>query len=293
MEPMSTFRSRSPRQTIRRTAESALIAIRSTLAVRKRSVISREGRPPLPLFSRPRMFAAAAAVLASACGDGGSGPPDTTLDLSVGAAYIVQSTQNREGTVPLVAGKPGLLRVFVVANATNTSAPSVSVQIYSGATLRETLTALAPSATVPTAVNQASLANSWNFDLSGALIQPGLRFLVTVDPQNTVAEANDNNNTFPAGGALQAVSVSAMPPLRLRFVPIHDTSNSLTGEINTSNREDYLEITRKIMPVVDIDADIRAPYSIRGEGFDPQGNTWQITVAELNAVRVAEGTNRY
>src|SRR5688572_5172927 len=291
METMSISRFRSPRRTIHRSAVSALTAIRNARAVRKSSAVSREGHAPLPLFSLG-MLALTGLVLV-ACSDGGSGPPDTTLDLSVSAAYIVQSTQHRDGTVPLVAGRPGVLRVFVVANAANTTAPPVTVQIYSGATLRETLTAPASNAAVPTAVNQGRARNAWDFDVAATLVQPGLRFLVTVDPQNAVDEANDANNTFPAGGTPQAVNVSVMPPLRLRFVPIHDTSNQLTGAINSSNLESYLEITRKIMPVVDIDADIRAPYSVRGEGFDPQGITWQNTVSELNAVRVAEGTNRY
>ena len=271
-----------------------MTAIRSVRTALKRSGASREVRSPLPPFSLWSSVLAGA-LLAAGCGDGGSGPPNETLDLSVSAAYIVQSTQNRDGTVPLVAGKPGLLRVFVVANEANTPAPSVTVQLYSGATPTQTLSATATAAPtiVPTAVNQGSLANSWNYDLSGAQIQPGLRFLVTVDPQNTTDEANDDNNTFPASGTPQAVTVSAVAPLRLRFVPIHDTSSQLTGDINASNREGYLELTRKIMPVLDIDADIRPPYSVRGEGFDPQGNTWQAAVAELDAVRVAEGTNRY
>jgi hypothetical protein len=239
---------------------------------------------------------ATVSVLLSAggCGDGGSGPTPETADLTVGAAYIVQNTQNRDGTVPLVAGKPGVLRVFAVANQTNTAAPPVTVQIYWGATLQETLTTTRPGATVPTAVDQASLANSWNFDLPGTLIQPGLRFLVTVDPQNTVDEANDNNNTFPASGTPQPVTVSVLPPLRLRFVPVHQTGNGRTGNITAANRDLFLEILRKIMPVSDIDADIRAPFSVSDLAAEPQqGNTWVVAVSELDAARVAEGSGRY
>ena len=38
-------------------------------------------------------------------------------NLRIETLYLVQSTQTRDGTVPLVAGKDAYLRVFVVAGA--------------------------------------------------------------------------------------------------------------------------------------------------------------------------------
>ncbi|NIP81731.1 MAG: hypothetical protein GWM90_21950, partial [Gemmatimonadetes bacterium] len=39
-----------------------------------------------------------------------------TMDVAVPFAYITQSVQRRGGGVPLVAGRPGLLRVYVVGS---------------------------------------------------------------------------------------------------------------------------------------------------------------------------------
>jgi hypothetical protein len=53
-------------------------------------------------------------------------------------------------------------------------------------------------------------------------------------------------------------------------------------------------MTRKIMPVLDIDADIRAPLSMGDLVSDPQqGNTWAVAAQNLDAARVAEGSDRY
>src|SRR5690606_22212766 len=70
------------------------------------------------------------------------GLPDVTfeataldpLNLSIAGAYIVQTTQTLAGDVPLVAGKDGLLRIFVVANHPNSVRPAVRVDFYDGGT---------------------------------------------------------------------------------------------------------------------------------------------------------------
>lgn len=240
---------------------------------------------------------AALAVLLAACGDGpsdpGPGPTGDGLNLRVEAAYLVQATQNRNGTVPLVASRDAYLRVFVVADRANTAAPAVRVRLYQGETLRETLTIPAEGASVPTAVEQASLAASWDVKVPAAMIQPGLRMLVDVDPSGAVAESNEGDNTFPAGGAPQALNVGVIAPLRIRFVPIHQRANGLVGRVSEANKHDFMTLTRKLLPIPGYDADVRAPFTVEGLSLDPGGNSWQGLVTELDAVRVAEGSGRY
>jgi hypothetical protein len=146
---------------------------------------------------------------------------------------------------------------------------------------------------VPTSVDQSSLANSWNAKIPGATIQPGLQILADVDPTNAMVESNEENNSFPTNGTPRSLPITAMQPFRIRFVPMVQAENGRTGRVSSANIEDYLSFTRKIHPVFEIDADLRPPYTVRGLGFDPQGNTWQAAVAELDAVRVAEGGNRF
>jgi hypothetical protein len=77
------------------------------------------------------------------------------------------------------------------------------------------------------------------------------------------------------------------------MVPIHQTANGRIGNVNEGNKEQFLSISRKILPIAELDSDIRATYSVNGPAFDPGGNVWSAIVSELDAVRVAEGSGRY
>jgi hypothetical protein len=217
----------------------------------------------------------------AACGDDPSrpGPGPTTGTLRTETLHITQATQNREGSVPLVAGRDGYLRVFLLADRAGTPAPSVRVQLFHGDVLRETLVIPAPAATVPTVVNSADLNASWNVKLSGSVIQPGLRVQVQAE----------------GGGAAatQAMNVTALPPVRIRFVPIRQSENGLTGRVSEANKDEFLVLTRKLHPVSGFETDVRAPLSVPFLELDPQGNSWIATVSQLDAIRVAEGSNRY
>jgi hypothetical protein len=241
--------------------------------------------------------AAAVVLLGAACGGGGDGGGPTGtgngVNLRIETLYLVQSTQTRDGTVPLVANKDAYVRVFVLASGENTLAPSVRVRLSQNGTVQQTFTIPAPTSSVPTSVDQSSMNKSWNVKIPGSMIQPGLQILADVDPTNAISEANEQDNSFPTSGSPQTLQVSALQPFRLRFIPMVQEENGRRGSITASNIDTYLTFTRKIHPVSTIDADLRDPYTVRGLGFDPQGNTWQAAVAELDAVRVAEGSNRF
>jgi hypothetical protein len=242
-------------------------------------------------------FTAAALLLGAACGGGDGGGPTGTgsngVNLRIETLYLVQSTQTRDGSVPLVANKDAYARVFVVASGENTLAPAVRVRLSQNGAVVQTFTIPAPASSVPTAVDQSSFTKSWNVKIPGSMIQPGLQILADVDPTNQVSESNEQDNNFPTSGTPQSLPVSALQTFRLRFIPMVQEENGRRGAVTASNIDTYLTFTRKIHPVSSIDADLREPYTVRGLGFDPQGNTWQAAVAELDAVRVAEGSNRF
>ena len=238
------------------------------------------------------LLLASSLAVGAACGDKpteGSGG----VNLRIETMYLVQSVQSRDGSVPLVAGNGAYLRVFVVANAANTLTPAVRVRLLRPGLADELITIPAPSSSVPTSVDQSSLAKSWNVPIPGTTIQPGLQIVAEVDPTDAIDEANEQDNSFPVSGTPRSLEVAALQPFKIRFVPMVQEENGKTGRVDASNIESYLTFTRKIHPVSAIDADLRAPYTVRGLGFDPQGNTWQAAVAELDAVRVAEGSDRF
>jgi hypothetical protein len=210
------------------------------------------------------------------------------LNLRIETAYLVQATQTRDGAVPLVAGRDAYVRVFALGSQDNTASPAVRVRLFDGPTERASLLLPARSGSVPQAVDQANDNTSWNLRIPGVLIQPGLGMMVEVDAGNGVAEATEQDNFFPAGGAPQAITVHAMPPMLLTVVPIHQSQNDRTGNVTAANLDSYLSLTRKLHPLAELDVELREPYTTQASPLDQGGNVWTTVVSELDAVRLAE-----
>ena len=74
-----------------------------------------------------------------------------TLNLRITGLYLTQSVQTLDNDVPLVQGRDGTLRVFAVANESNTAQPEVRVRLFDGNTLRQTSTIPPPRHPLPPA----------------------------------------------------------------------------------------------------------------------------------------------
>jgi hypothetical protein len=202
--------------------------------------------------------------------------------------------QKLDRSVPLVTGKDGVLRVFVRSNQALAASPTVRARLYMSGQLVRTLTIAAPGASVPTgtaAESEGAVASSWNVLVPGALIAPGLSLSVDVDPNNAIGETNETNNVYPAGGPAP-LAVATAPQYRVRFVPIVQP-NSVIGDVSDANVDDFLSVTRRMHPVLDIDADVRTAYTVSySVTSDNANNSWSTLLGEIDAKRVAEGTNR-
>ena len=222
-------------------------------------------------------------------------PPPSEFNLSIDGMYITQAVQSYAGTVPMIAGMPGLLRVFVKASAPNTSITTVRLRIYRGSELLETMTLQPNFPSVPTTISEGTRNSSWNGSIPASMVQPGLRFLADVDPTNTIPEANENDNTFPASGTPYAVSVEFTAPLNVTFVPVLQSTTGLTGNVSSQNLEDFLAFARKILPIKDYNASVHDVFTTAGPALESNNgnNGWLQVLSEINTMRVAEGSNNY
>ncbi len=228
-------------------------------------------------------------ILSGGGGGGGSGQINLTID----NLYITQAVQTYVGDVPLVAGRDGLVRVFVKASAANSAQPQVRVRLYNGSNLLNTLVLNAPAAAVPTVVDDATLTSAWYGVVPATYIQLGLRVLADVDPGNVVAEGSESDNTWPASGTA-TMNVATVPTLNVRFVPIKQ-SNELTGNVTMSNTAAFLNDMRRMYPLAAIDADVRAVYTTNAavvEANDGNG-AWNVILSEINALRAVDGSARH
>lgn len=215
---------------------------------------------------------------------GGSG-----LNLVMDGFYLTQAVQKMDGSVPLVAGRDALLRVFVHASETNALHPPVRVRIYDGATLLQTLTLSAPEASVRTSLSEGTLNSTWNSLIPAVNVRPAMRIVADVDPSSVIAESDETDNSWPRSGTPLAMAVNTVPTFNVRFVPV--TVGALTGNVTTGNKDQFLVATRRIHPINDVVSDVRAPFTSSAAALQAGdgNNAWLTVLSEMNALRSADG----
>lgn len=219
------------------------------------------------------------------------------VNLRIERMYLTQSTQTLTSTVRLVQGRDGYLRVFVTASSSNTVRPDVRVRFFQNGAPSpvQTFTISASASSTPTAVQEGTLGSSWNVRVPGALIQANTTVLADVDPGNRVAEANETDNAFPASGNPQQLTVRSVPAAAIRFVPVRQSANGLTGRVTAENKDQMIEMARRIYPLQDIQTDVHPIYTTtttRRLSPSNADSAWNQVLDELDVMRLTEGTNR-
>jgi len=224
-----------------------------------------------------------------------SPPSGGTLNLSIPAMYLSQSTQTLTGTVPLVQNRDGMLRIFVVADQVNLEMPAVRVRFYQDFVFQSEQIIPAPSASVPLSIDESSLNRSWNVPVAGSLIRSGLSIVAEVDVGNTVVETDESDNAFPAA-APQAFTVRPVPTFNITFVPIRQ-SHGRVGNVTSGNANLFLDAVQRMHPLSTINVAVRAQYVTQTPDTleDDNGNgAWGDILGELDVLRtVTDQSPRY
>lgn len=204
-----------------------------------------------------------------------------TLNLSVETAFLVQATQRPDGSVPLVAGRDARLRIFPVANESNSARPRARVRFYENGTAFEELVLPAVGASVPESVELESDDGAWSVAVPGDWIREGLSFDVLVDADGLVPETDETDNLFPASGT-QAVEVVTLSPLRVRLVPVQVGTN--VGGVPPEHIDDYLDLFSRIVPVDSVEVDVRATFVSAVDSV----RSGSVVLNEINQLRQSE-----
>jgi hypothetical protein len=218
------------------------------------------------------------------------------FNLCIDGLYLTQSVQTYSGSVPLVKGRDGFLRVFVTANQVNASAPSVRVRFYNSGVPVSDVVISAPGPSVPQGPNEGTLNSSWNIPVSKSLIQPNLSILAEVDPTNAVAESDETDNTFPASGTPLALDVRTTSTFSVRLVPVKQGADGSVGNVTPANKDQFLTTTMKIHPLAAYDADVRTNvYTTSAPAVDANNTNggWTTILSELQTLRTTDGSSRF
>lgn len=211
------------------------------------------------------------------------------LNLKIEGVHVIQVTQNPQWTVPMLAGRSALVRVFGVANQCNTVAPKVRLTV--GAAPPATLTA--PESSVRYQTDERTLLSTWNYNVPANLVQTGMTIVAEIDPDGAVAETNEADNRYPATGSRQ-VLVKTVPTIGLKFVPITQMVNgqAQTGDV-AGKIDQFMDWSRRLLPVANFDIKVREPYStslVLGASGAAASSSWPQVLGEINALRSADQT---
>lgn len=210
--------------------------------------------------------------------------PAGSPNLDIASLYIVQAVQQPDGRVPLVSNRQAMVRAFVRTSGAGTQNVQVRVRIYRAGNVIGTYTGTA----TPTATVDESCCSAYIL-LPAAMIARDNAILADVDPTNNLAEPNENDNTWPLSGTPQVMNVVDVPPFNVRFVPVRQTRNGLTGQMANT----LLTTFSQVWPLSAINVSVRAPlsidYTLGAQNFDD----WGRLVRDIELLRQAEGGAEY
>ena len=215
----------------------------------------------------------------------------TCVSDSSAFAYLTQAVQSREYTVPLVAGKMALLRVFVTAASSTTAAiPPVQAWFYVDGIEIHVADIPARTAAIPTEVYEGDLSRSSNVEIPGEIIRPGLEMVVEIDPEGTLDPGLVTASRIPDMGRM-AVDVREMPTLHLRVIPFLWSAKPHRAVVEIAEAmeadpegHELLRKTRTLLPIKDLEVTAHAPVmtSTSPDDFSP-------LFEETEAIRAIEG----
>jgi hypothetical protein len=190
------------------------------------------------------------------------------LDLSIDSLEITQAVQTSSNNVPLVAGRPAIVRVY--AKYTGTAVPDDVTVTLTGTRAGVALTpvTLGPQA-VSTSPSRASYSSSFNLSLPSDWLSGTVAMTATVDPTAAVAEADETNNAKTATLVFHTV-----PALNLVIVPIRytDLSNGKTYAPPTADT--ISDFVKRTYPLSTINVTFHAPFNFTGDLGDLTGYYW-------------------
>ena len=221
-------------------------------------------------------------------------PPEATINIA--SAYITQAAQNLDGTVPLVAGRDGLLRVFATSDVVNSYGIEGHVTVYTG--VREWQGSMTtPAGGIGLEIEEGRLDRSFNLRIPGEQLGPGSIVLIRLTPDSDA-------NLTSASQLVRSFTpdVREVAPLDVKIVPIqygwhknsgtNDAVAEFARDLVERDSEDQLRFTRTFLPISSLNMSLREPY-ITFADTTQEGGIGLLNEIQLLRHVEAGGTDQY
>ncbi|XOV84250.1 MAG: M66 family metalloprotease [bacterium] len=172
--------------------------------------------------------------------------------------------------IDIVAGRELLVRAFVTGSGV---VPDARVVVQRPGQAAVTFAMQTPPSIADTPADESILSASHYVVLPESVVSADMTFQVEVAPFS-------NPVTYPANGSLD-LDIAALAPLRVTFVPV--TFNGETPDLNSA---DYMRQALQVLPIGELDIDIRTPYVYTG-AYDLED-----LLMEISDLRDLDGSDR-
>lgn len=217
-----------------------------------------------------------------------------TVTMTVDSYHLTQVVQNSMGSVPLIAGRDALLRVFVTGDRESYFQPVVEASFYRNNKLARRFVMEPGFEVMPAEVEEGRLDLSFDALVPGSLIEPGTEMFIEVDPERRVPAAPASIRRIPPLGRLP-LDVRVLPTMELTIVPIVTASGNRADVYNWTNGitpdSPQLRHARSVLPIGDLAVTVHDGFMTSADLGTAAG--WSQLLGELTYLRVTEGERGY
>ena len=216
-----------------------------------------------------------------------------SVRLTAPAVYLNQVVQRLDGEVPLIAGRDALLRVFVTGDEVSYYEPQAHANFLRAGEVVHTA-AMGPPRVIPDMVDEKWRLQSFNAEIPGEVIQPGVELFVEMDPDGVVPLKPGSEPRVPAEGTL-ALNVVELPMHLQTIVPVIASTDPdeeiLVWSGNLSGESLWLDFMRSVLPIGDMHLTVHDPFYTPVDLSDFDG--WVQLIGDIRTLRAMENGRGY
>ena len=209
--------------------------------------------------------------------------------------YFNQVTQNAAGTVPIIANRKALLRIFVTGDEVSYYRPNVRAELYRDGQMVHTALIAAGAEELGTEVVEGNLTNSYNAVIPGELLQEGTELVIEVDPEEVIRRKAGSQTRIPATGR-QPLNIVALKHYQQVLVPTvynarPDALVPASWAEGVNPDVEHIRILRNLLPIADMTVSARA--TLYTDADLRTGAGWAEYVQQIWAIWQDEGLEGY
>ena len=206
--------------------------------------------------------------------------------------YVTQAAQGPRHRAPLISGRPALLRLFLVANPASDIAPEVRVTLLQGENVVFEHIFM-PDREIPNYVEESILEGSFNIEIPGSVLQPGISMVVEIDRMCEAPLSPGSETRYPKTGSSE-LRVEDPQMFRQVFVPTlwrPEPDDVLWRWLEGIDPDsEQMHLTRNLLPVAEMEVEVRDTFRTNA---NIAANQWSAWLNEIAALNIAEGSRGY